>query len=286
MRSSDGINWEPFTDTPSNDFYLCQDFAESQIAVVAVGSKSLNPPINTSFTAYLVASNDISDINDGWTALPVQPTVLNYTATAVAFGTPGGVPTWVIGGQTNPAGVTIVYASGAELQDPFNIDAWTVATSTSGPVFDTTMQSVVWTGSAFVGVGLGYTITGSAQNVMLMSSPTGAAWTSTALANNNPLDGGQGYLFSIAWTGRRLLVVGKQYNETDSNVWYTDDPTGLSGWQESSSDLGLPYTPYTNGYNYAVGIGADKSAPSHWALHDAARKLWTTGIRYSGLRYV
>jgi hypothetical protein len=288
FRSTDGTSWQLFSDAVATGFYACQDFAQSQQAIVAVGSQVDGP----GYKARIAYSYDVSDLTAAWTLLPVQPTVLTYAASTVAYGLPNGIPTWVVGGQTSPPGVTIVYASGATLDDPTNITSWTNATSFSGPLFDTVMQNVVWTGQAFVGVGIGYGISGGSQNVMLMSSPTGAVWTSTAISNANPLDLGQGYLYTIKWTGTRLIVTGKQYNggatapTVGSKVWYSDDPTGLTGWTAGTGP-DLPFVGlYTSGQNYAVGIGAIRSAPTHWALHDAARKIWATGIRFAGIEYI
>ena len=84
---------------------------------------------------------------------------------AVAWGNPSGVPTWVAGGSgTNTLGYSTQTC-------PSGSSAWTAATPNP---FTTSCNSIVWTGSNFLAIGV------SSGAAVVATSTNGIAWTATS----------------------------------------------------------------------------------------------------------
>lgn len=271
--STDGINFTRSTDTNVQNAYSIQCFERSGSHLVAGGQTYNQGALE--FYGYMVATTD----GQTWTVL-AGPPILNDLVTSVAYGTPNGVPTWVVACRPAPLSPAwIVYASGATFDDPNNITSgdWITAT---GATFGKAALQIVWTGAAFVAVGTSPTIVGASENTMVLSSPDGSVWTKPA---SNPLPNGQGYLTSITWSGTKLCVVGLPYSGSERvRVWTTSDTTGLTGWTAAAGAT-LPRVPtFGNLAPYSVGIGALQNVPSHVGLADAARKLWAFAQYFEG----
>ena len=212
VTSPDGVTW---TVRASAGSYLASvTWTGQQLATV-----SDNTTLSTSYDG--VTWTGVSAIAPGYNVACLtwmKPTTGSGQLVAVGnYGTiltPSGSPTWtrqnsgtahlqfVIWTGTQ---LVAVGQSGTILTSPDGI-TWT---SRNSGVPTDNLNSVVWTGSQLVIVGLTPGTLNSSTNPegsgTILTSPDGITWTKRSTASTP-------FLFSVAWTGNKLVAVGGDTN--------------------------------------------------------------------------